>query len=95
MPDISKWDTHKVTDMSYMFYDCSSLLSLPKVLKWDTHNVTNMSYMFHGCSSLLALPDISKWNTSNVTNMSHLFELSHFEKKPHCEKKRSPIKLMI
>ena len=59
-----------VTDMSYMFYGCSSLISLPDISKWDTKNVTNMSDMFNGCSSLISLPDISKWDTKNVTNMS-------------------------
>ena len=40
-----------VTDMSYMFNGCSSLISLPDISKWDTKNVTNMSEMFYGCSS--------------------------------------------
>ena len=57
----------KITNMSCMFYNCSSLSSLPDISKWNTSNVTNMSYMFCNCSSLSSLPDISKWNTSNVT----------------------------
>ena len=36
-----------ITDLSYMFYDCSSLLSLSDVSKWNTSIVTNMSYMFN------------------------------------------------
>ena len=63
----------KVTDMSYMFYGCSSLSSLPDISKWNTNNVTNLSWMFYGCSSLSYLPDISKWNTNNVNNMSGMF----------------------
>ena len=59
----------KITDMSYMFYRCSSLSTLPDISKWNTSNVNSMSYMFYGCSSLLSLPDISKWNTSNVYDM--------------------------
>ena len=58
-----------VTNMSFMFDDCSSLVSLPDISKWNTNNVTDMSWMFVGCSSLSSLPDISKWNTNNVTNM--------------------------
>jgi len=38
--------------MSYMFYDCSSLQSLPDISKWNTENVTDMSCMFDSCSSL-------------------------------------------
>ena len=61
------------TDMSYMFYGCSSLLNLPDISKWNISKVTDMRYMFGGCSSLLNLPDISKWNTSKVTNMECIF----------------------
>ena len=63
----------KITNMSYMFSECSSLSSLPDISKWNTNNVTDMSYLFNNCSSLSKLSDISKWNTSNVSNMSCLF----------------------
>ena len=36
LPDISKWDTQNVTNMSYMFKDCYSLSSLSDISKWDT-----------------------------------------------------------
>ena len=62
-----------ITNMSYMFYQCSSLSSLPDISNWNTSNVTHMNCMFCGCSSLSSLPDISNWNTSNVTNMSYMF----------------------
>ena len=62
-----------VTDMCYMFYGCSSLISLTDKSKWDTKNVINMSNMFYGCSSLISLPDISKWDTKNVTDMIGMF----------------------
>ena len=59
--------------MSYMFNECSSLLSLPDISKWNTNNVTNMSYMFYECSSLACLPDISKWNIINICNVNFMF----------------------
>ena len=62
-----------ITDMSDMFSECLSLISLSDISKWNTSNVTNMSHMFYNCISLVSLPDISKWNTSNVTNISHMF----------------------
>ena len=65
---------NNVTNMSYMFWHCSSLSSLPDISKWNTNNVTNMSYMFPFCSSLSSLPDISKWNTNNVTDMYAMFD---------------------
>ena len=62
-----------IFNMSYMFYNCPSLLSLIDISKWNAIKVKNMSYMFYNCSSLLSIPDISKWNTINVTNMNGIF----------------------
>ena len=36
-----------ITDMSYMFYECSKLSSLPDISKWNTSNVKDMSYIFY------------------------------------------------
>ena len=66
-------ETKTITNMSYIFFLCTSLISLPDFSNWDTTNVTNMSSMFNGCNSLKSLPDISNWNTSNVTNMGWMF----------------------
>ena len=33
LPDISKWNTNKVSDMSKMFFECSSLSFLPDISK--------------------------------------------------------------
>ena len=41
-----------ITNMSYMFEGCESLLFLSEQYIWDTFKVTNMSYMFCGCKSL-------------------------------------------
>ena len=60
-------------DMSYMFYYCISLLSLPDISKWNTNHVKNMNHMFYHCISISSLPDISKWNTNNVKDMSYMF----------------------
>ena len=62
-----------ITNMSYMFWCCSSLISLQIISEWNTANVTNMRNMFAGCSSLMSLQIISKWNTANVTNMGDMF----------------------
>ena len=39
--------------MSFIFYGCSSLISLPDISKWDTENVTDMSDMLSECHNLL------------------------------------------
>ena len=64
-------NTEKVTNMSYMFFMCSSLTSLD-VTHFNTAKVTDMSNMFWGCSSLTSL-DVTHFNTANVTNMSLMF----------------------
>ena len=43
LPDISKWDTNKVTNMSYMLNECNELSSLPDISKWNTNNANNFS----------------------------------------------------
>ena len=73
IPDISKWNTINVTDMSYLFCCCENLESLPDISSWNTSNVKDMSNMISYCRNLESLPDISKWDTSNVTDMSHMF----------------------
>ena len=47
LPDISKWNTKNVTDMSSMLRDCTSLISVPDISKLNTKNVTDMSFMFY------------------------------------------------
>ena len=64
-------NTEKLTDMSYMFYNCRKLSSLD-FSKFNTENVTNMRYMFYQCRKLSSL-DLSKFNTENVTNMRYMF----------------------
>ena len=64
-------NTEKVTNMSYMFYSCSSLTSLD-VTHFNTAKVTNMNNMFSNCSSLTSL-DVTYFNTANVTDMNKMF----------------------
>ena len=65
--------SEEITDLSYMFNNCSQLVELPDIYKLRTERVTNMSYLFNNCSSLSNCRGITKWTTSNVTNMSNMF----------------------
>ena len=47
---------NNITDMSYMFNNCTQLSSLPDISKWNTSNVNDMSDMFYGCKSNLNIP---------------------------------------
>ena len=81
--DILEWNISNVFNISGMFYECSSLKSLPNISSWNTSNIINMSNLFYKCSSLILLPDISEWNISNVNNISGLFDgCSALEKIP-------------
>ena len=62
-----------IKDLSFMFSDCTSLISLSKIITWNTENVISMKGMFSGCTSLKSLPDLSKIKTDNVKNMRGLF----------------------
>ena len=58
MPNISNWDTKNVSDMGYIFYECSSLSELPDISKWNTKKVSNIYQSFNQCVSLLVIPHL-------------------------------------
>ena len=64
-------DASSITDMSGMFYSCSSLTSLD-LTGLDTSAVTSMDSMFYSCSGLTSL-NLSGFNTSAVTSMLSMF----------------------
>ena len=63
-----------ITNLSYMFSNCTSLISLPDINKLNTSNITDVSYMFNNCNMMKFLPDISEWDTSNIVSMEGLFK---------------------
>ena len=69
--DFRGFDTSNVTDMSYMFYQCSDLQHL-NLSGLDTSKVTDMRCVFWGCKSLTNL-DLRGLNMSNVTDMGYMF----------------------
>ena len=64
-------DTSAITDMSYMFANCTSLPNLD-LSGLDTQNVENMSSMFENCGNLTNL-NVDSLNTSNVMNTYSMF----------------------
>jgi len=62
-----KFYRNNVTNMRWMFRECSSLKEL-NLNNCNTNNVINMSLMFSGCSSLKEL-NLNNFNTNNVTDM--------------------------
>ena len=61
--------------MSGLFYECSSLQSLPDISKWNINNINDMSWMFNGCEILNSLSDISKWY-KNIAKDKYIMNMS-------------------
>ena len=72
--DLSNFNTNNVTDMSYMFNKCTSLITLPTSYEWVNKYVRDTSYMFYGCSSLISLPDASNLHKERIQKMSCMFD---------------------
>ena len=64
-------NTEMVTEMDYMFANCSALASID-LSHFRAKSLTTMTAMFNGCSLLTSL-DLSGFFTFNVTNMNRLF----------------------
>lgn len=62
-PDI---DTSNVTDMQYMFQECTKMITMPQ---YDTSNVTTMGYMFQQCTKIRSIPALDASSTTNVTSI--------------------------
>ena len=71
--------TYNVTNMSYLFYNCELLNSLPDISKWKTNNVETALNMIEGCDSLITFPDFKKWNLDKCKNDSKNLLSESFE----------------
>ncbi len=69
---IERLNTSAVTDMQFMFHDCSSL-EYVDVFGFDTSQVERMNAMFHGCSALQGL-NVGGFDTSKVVTMASMFD---------------------
>ena len=63
-------DVSNVSDVSWMFRNCSSLEDISGLSNLDVSNVKRMMGMFYGCSALNDLNGLNDWNVSNVISMS-------------------------
>ena len=64
---IAYLNTSEVTNMGWMFGNCSSLKDLD-LSSFNTANVSDMRCMFYNCESLMSL-DLSHFNTTIVNDM--------------------------
>ena len=69
--DLSSFDTSKVTNMGYMFYNISNPTTLD-ISNFDTSQVRSMRSMFSAMYNLTTL-NLTSFDTSKVTNMGYMF----------------------
>ena len=62
-----------LTDLSYMFADCTNLINILNIENLIDVEITNISNLFRNCTSLIITPNLSECNTDYVENMSSLF----------------------
>ena len=62
-----------ITDLSYMFDDCSSLYSVNDNFIFSGMEITKMDHLFNNCTSLIELSFFQEWDVSKVTDMSYTF----------------------
>ena len=71
--DLSSFDTRNVTNMKYMFENCSALESIVFGNNFDTSKVTTMYWMFRRCTKITSIAFGNNFNTAKVTNMASMF----------------------
>ena len=76
-------DTSEVTDMQYMFFNCSSLTELD-LSEFNTEKVTNLAYTFYNCSSLTEL-DLSNFNTDVLIGEGLIWTFAGLQKVPELD----------
>lgn len=71
---VEGWDTHNVTDLSELLYNCYAQTSLKGLEGWDVSNVTNLDRAFLTNKSLTDISAIADWDVGNVTTMDEIFD---------------------
>lgn len=66
-------DASPVTNMSYMFNNCTDLTELD-ISNWTTPVLANTAYMFYNCSSLTTVEASALWNTAKVGTYTNMFQ---------------------
>ena len=65
-------DLTGITDLYYMFGNCTSLTNINRIGEWDTSAITNMSAMFQLCT--LINFNIGTWDVGNVTDFTDFMD---------------------
>ena len=68
------WNTGRLTDMSFMFYNALSANNFAGITKWNTASVTSMDGVFESSTADL---NLAAWDVGNVRSMRRMFNLSN------------------
>ena len=74
LPDLSKWNTENIKNITGMLNGCSSLISLPDISKWDL-KIGIIDSIFNGCSSLISIPELIYSDISIFNNCFSLLNM--------------------
>ena len=64
---------NKITNLSYMFYECKIIKNIDELKYLNTSNCNNFEYMFYECSSLTDIKSLENWNVSKGNNFLGMF----------------------
>ena len=70
LPDISKWNTRKVMDMTGLLMGCFSLSIFPAINKWNIINTTSMNHLSDDCIN--NLKNKNEFNMIDIDFLSFL-----------------------
>jgi len=70
--DLTEFDSSNVTNMKYMFYNCSKIETMNLTGLFDVSKVTDFTSTFYNCSSLTDL-NISTWQTNEAITFYSMF----------------------
>ena len=80
--DLSGFDTSKVTNMNYMFYDLSDLKTIYVSNLWNNNSVETSEYMFKYDSKLIGGNGTTYDSTKIDVSMAN-YETGYFTYKAH------------
>ena len=64
---------NRLTNISYMFCDCYSLLNIEDLKYLDTKEIKNFQHIFFNCILLSDITSLQYWNVSNGNNFESIF----------------------
>ena len=70
--NVSNWSVHTIQKISYLFAECTELISITGISNLVTENISTLAHIFDRCTSLVSL-DLTNWKTSSVTDIQYAF----------------------